>query len=271
MVANNVGPILLLDLSSYMLYRYYALQRWLVLANKQVGEDALHQQYDKLFETQLKKFVKEFKLSSWTNLIVARDCPRCEIWRRDMYAEYKGTRPTEQTIPTSFFEHVYQELLPRLVNKYGFSIVSCDRAEADDVIAVCHNTLRADAEYQQRPVIILSMDSDFLQLYGDFTKCYDFKLKDVSMHLSAEKLDKYLHWKIIRGDDSDNISAIDAKIGDATAWKLAFDEALLQRKFDADAQVRERFLRNDLLINFANIPKHIVESIQQHIKTHQLV
>lgn len=265
------AAVLLLDLSSYMLYRYYALKRWLVLANKQVGEDALYQQYDKLFETQLKKFVKQFKLSSWTDLIVARDCPRNEIWRRDMYDAYKGTRPNEQMIPASFFTHVYQELLPRLTKKYGFNILSCDRAEADDVIAVCHNTMRGSEASLQRPIIILSMDSDFLQLYSDFTKCYDFKLKDMSMHLSVEKLVKYLHWKIIRGDDSDNISAIDAKIGDATAWKLAFDETSLQRKFDANAQVRDRFLRNDMLINFANIPKDIVENIQKNIKARQLV
>ncbi len=260
------AAVLLLDLSSYMLYRYYALQRWLVLANKQVSEDALYLQYDKLFEAQLKKFVKQFKLSSWSDLVVARDCPRNDIWRRDMYEVYKGTRPTEQTIPDSFFAHVYHELLPRLTKKYGFSILSCERAEADDVIAVCHNTLRTGEASSQRPIIILSMDSDFLQLYSDYTKCYDFKLKDMSAHLSAEKLDKYLHWKIIRGDDSDNISAIDAKIGDATAWKLAFDEGLLQRKFDANAQVRERFLRNDMLINFANIPTDIVAAIEKNIK-----
>jgi 5'-3' exonuclease len=254
-------PVILLDLSSYVFYRYYAIQRWMIISKREeLSKEEIYEKFDKMFEDQLKKMVKKYA-TVWSNVLVARDCPRERIWRMEFYPEYKGQRDDR---PSSFdpeiFSHTYSELLPKLITKYKFSVYECDQAEADDIIAVFHKKIRRDSS--DCIIYIMSQDSDFLQLQDNRTNVRNFADKLISETIKPEILNVYLRWKIIRGDVSDNIPAIDKKVGDVTALKLALDKDLLETKLNGNPVVREQYMLNDLLISFQNIPPEIVKEIE---------
>ena len=90
--------VLLVDLSYYNFYRYYATIQWYKRAHP---EDSFENGYDwsinvifmekfkKMFINNLNKLKKKYKSDK---LIFAKDCPRKYIWRMELYSQYKGTR-----------------------------------------------------------------------------------------------------------------------------------------------------------------------------------
>lgn len=256
-------PVVLLDLSSYIFYRYYAIQRWIIISKRELTSEETYEKFEKMFEDCLKKIVKKYK-TSWDNVILARDCPRDKIWRMQYFEEYKKNRDMKAgSFDSNIFPLTYNQIIPKMQNAHAFKVIQYDRAEADDVIAVIHSKIRRDNP--DTIVYVLSQDSDFLQLQDNRTNIRNFSDKLISETVKPEIYKVYLRWKIIRGDVSDNIPAIDKKIGDVTALKLANDTDLLQQKLNTYPQVRERYLLNDLLINFQNIPDDLREGIQKLI------
>lgn len=251
-------PVALIDLSSYIFYRFFAIQKWLSISRKsdEFTQDMIYDKFAVLFEKNLKDIKRKLKLE-WKNIILVRDCPRDKIWRNDIYPEYKKTRDAKRSplFDPTVFSHAYSVLVPKMINEYGLKTVQFDRAEADDIIAVVHNEVR-----RLRPnntIYIISLDSDFLQLHGPHTECIDFQFKSMKKKLSDDFLANYITWKVIRGDDSDNIPPIDKKIGDITAKKLASNNELLQQKLDSSTITRGNYDRNNILINFAYIPESL--------------
>jgi 5'-3' exonuclease len=81
-------------------------------------------------------------------------------------------------------------------------------------------------------------------------------MKDISERYGKDIMDVFGIWKAIRGDVSDNIPAIDKKIGDKTAAKLATNKDILDEKLK-NVRVRDRFELNKRLIMFEYIPDDI--------------
>ena len=258
--------IVLVDLSSYIFYRYYAIQRWIALSGKEKDSFSIEQiisQFSRLFQSNLKDIVKKLKVD-WNNVILARDCPRKQIWRLASYPDYKKSRDAKTpTFEPAIFGHAYNELIPRMIEQHKISMLQYENAEADDVIAILHRKLRTT--YPTVPITILSMDSDFIQLHDKYTNIFTFLLKDLTAPVPIDRIGKYLLWKIIKGDDSDNIPAIDKRIGPATAWSLALNDKLLEEKLNSNEVVKKNYERNSLLINFDNIPLNIRIAVEQMI------
>lgn len=258
-------PIVIIDLSSFIFYRFYAIQKWIGISKVELTSAQVLEKYAKLFEDQLKHIKKQLKVD-WKNIILARDCPRDKIWRMSVYPEYKGTRDA-QRVPDFYpavFTIAYNDIIPRMQRDFGIHMIQYDRAEADDVIAVIHNEVR-----QRRcntPIYILSSDTDFIQLATPCTNIINFQMKPLGASYNEDKQKHYLLWKVIRGDSSDNIPAIDKKVGDATAMKLAKDPAQLSAKLAASPNARANFERNNVLINFNHIPYDIVVGITTSMK-----
>ena len=254
-------PVILVDLSSFIFYRYYAIQRWLKVSQNEgkLSEDEIWSKFEKMVETNLKGIKRKFKCE-YENIFLARDCPREDIWRMAIYPQYKQTR--DENRPASFdprcFQMSYSDILPRVIKECGFKLVSCDGAEADDVIAIAHDYIRS--KNPKTIINILSMDTDFIQLRSNFTEVYDFTYKVLSQKMTPDKLENYLHWKIIRGDTADNIPAIAKGVGDVTALKLAKDPEALETKLK-NPEVKAAYERNKQLISFEYIPEQIKAAI----------
>ena len=86
---------LILDGSYFCFYRYYALKQWWGLARKDDAIQEHHDEFlDKFHEVFVKKLLelpKSLKLKNYT-FILGKDCPRKDIWRMELYPDYKGTR-----------------------------------------------------------------------------------------------------------------------------------------------------------------------------------
>lgn len=257
--------VVLLDLSSFIFYRFFAVHKWLSISGKaaEYTPEMVLDKFAALFESNLKEIKRKLKVD-WTNIFLVRDCPRDKIWRTTLYPDYKKTRDDKRSplFDPMVFTRAYNELVPKLEKNFNLKVFQYDHAEADDVIAVMNNEIHR--LHPQTLVYIMSADSDFLQLQSEHTNIINFQYKPLASTIkSSGVLENYLMWKIIKGDASDNIPAIDKKIGDVTALKLAKCPISLEQRLSASEQTRSNFERNQTLIDFNFIPQPIREGIIQ--------
>ena len=92
-------PCLFID-SSYVSFQcFFRTKKWFEAQyhNKEHVNIEWHlndkfiQKYEKNYIGIIKRIVKNRNIP-WKNVIIVKDCPRDEIWRHDIYEEYKATR-----------------------------------------------------------------------------------------------------------------------------------------------------------------------------------
>lgn len=245
-----------LDLSHYVFHRFYAIQTWCRVSGVKIDDDDNYiERFDRLFISNLVKIRNKFGVD-WRKFYIAKDCTREHIWRMKLFPEYKKNRDDREKDPllTKIFKYVYEVLLPRMQDIYGVKIVGYAQAEADDVIAVLVRKLRRDESHLK--ILVVTNDTDYLQLVGENVCIMNSNFKEIK-----EKMDpdialagKYVQWKVIKGDPSDNIPSIDGRLGTKLALKLALDEIALEDKLASNPAIRDRYERNNTLINFDCIP-----------------
>jgi len=253
---------LLIDLSYYNFYRFYALKQWYKNAHP---EDEYEPGYDwtqnvifmdkfkKMFIENIKKYKKKFKIDK---TFILKDCPRDNIWRVNLYNDYKGTRK-ETYIKNKFmgglvFKRCYSEILPLVLNE-DTKLFKMDEMEADDLIYLTTNKILKDDVSAN--INIISSDHDLLQiidgrdnikLYTANLKCYNNK------SLGTNDLDCFS--KAILGDPSDNIPKVFKRLGKKTMMKLYNNPELLEKKFNETEGSQVQYNLNRTLVDFKNIP-----------------
>jgi 5'-3' exonuclease len=286
--------LLLIDLSYFIFYRYYAVYNWykkqnqpaeagvageagaeagaaaaaeVKPKNQSVMSDPLFiEKYDKLFEQVVSTLVKKHEIS-WNNVYFAKDCSRDEIWRMSHYPAYKQSREERlDTFDKMIFYHSIAILIPQLQKKYGgCHILSIDHMEADDIVAVTKKYVR-DRE-PEREIIIVTNDNDYIQLIDDYTLIVNLQGYDLKSRIRGTPAE-YLKQKIILGDKADNIPSIAKKIGEKTSFKLSNDDDALAALFKKNPDAKKQFDLNTLLISFEQIPaKYQKLAIESYIKT----
>ena len=259
-------PILFIDLSYYVFYRYYALVNWYKLSQETPFDvDALESnelfltKYKKMFLEHLGKLKRKLGVSD-SNVVFARDCPRETIWRNDLYSEYKGTRADK---PRDFnghiFKYTYDVVMP-CVCEAGCLLLGEDRAEADDIIGILVHKIRA--EHERVPIHVITGDMDYLQLAGPNTHLQNLRGADLTAKSQGcAQTDMML--KIIVGDASDNIAPVFSKLSKAKALVLAKDSVALNAALEAGGpEVQARFERNQTLVDFRRIPLAYKQKIE---------
>jgi len=161
------------------------------------------------------------KLHSPTRVIIVFDGEDGSTSRKFIFPEYKGKRDKKRTVNFKSFNNVdeeqeakYNEMV-RLMDYLNFLPVTCmciDKLEADDIIGYLANKIYKD--YEDSQTIIVSTDTDFLQLVNDRVKVFSPKKKrmyneeaviqDYNVHPS-----NFLLYKTLIGDDSDNIPGVE--------------------------------------------------------------
>lgn len=258
-----MGAYLFVDLSYYVFFRYFALQRWCKISKQETllqDEDAFMEKFAKLFEDNLVDLKKRHKVE-WKDIALVKDCMRSTIWRNCLYPPYKQNRDSSrQEFDPRAFGYAYQTVLPNLQQKYAFKVIEYPRAEADDVIAVLHKTIRETEP--ERKIIIVTNDNDYVQLSDENTLLINLGKVELTSRFNKEVMSCFKLWKVIKGDVSDNIPPIDKNIGDKTALKLALSPEALEKKLSSDPSVRERFELNMKLIGFCQIPDDIAYGVK---------
>jgi len=186
-------------------------------------------------------------------------------WRSQVFPFYKKNRKQERENSKYDWDLVFSvlnKIRDEIRRNLPFYVIQVQGAEADDVIA----TLSRHHQHKDK-ILILSADKDFIQLHRyDAVKQYD-----PIRHRWIENSDPvaYLQEHIIRGDRSDGIPNIltcdDAIVTGKAQKKMSKEKISALASMDPSNftnYIRLRnWKRNSELIDFANIPKNIIDNI----------
>ncbi len=209
-------------------------------------------------------------------IIYCYDCPRPEIWRKDVFEGYKSGRDKK---PRKFNMKPIHAVVEKWINlqceNYKSQVARVDRCEGDDLLY--HFTHRILNETTDS-VINVSGDFDICTLLGDRVRQVHPDGTDLSLELMYEKLEKkhkmqiefpktaenFLHFKILTGDSSDSIPSVrPRKMGPKTAPKYIGDLELLGTLLKEDVDVLNAYKRNTTLIKMKCIPGVVTKSINE--------
>jgi len=224
-------------------------------------------------------------------------CLEGRSWRKDTYVPYKANRKVareaksvrEQEEDQIMFD-AYDDLVRFIDGKTNATVLQNKEAEADDMIALFIEAHPNDEH------IIVSSDSDYLQLISDNVTMYDgvqnriitkdgFFKDDKNMTPMKDKKTKEIlpapdpEWllfeKCIRGDTSDNIfsaypgcrkKGTKNKVGMIEAYEdrhsggFSWNNFMLQRWTDHNGEehtVKEDYERNKMLIDLTAQPTEL--------------
>lgn len=159
-------------------------------------------------------------------------------FRDDLYAEYKATR-------TATADELLAQIprVKELVQAFNIPIYELPGFEADD----CVGTLARQAEQAGVQVIIVTGDSDELQLVTPHVKVFMLRkgIKDIALYDEQAVMEKYgfapsliPDYKGLAGDTSDNIPGV-AGVGAKTATSLLQEYGTLENIYARLDEVKE--------------------------------
>jgi len=252
------------DGSYYCFYRYYALQQWWKNAKPEEPLEDPYQnktfveKFQKTFISNLEQIPKKLKINKEITpiLVVGKDCKRENIWRNQLFPQYKATRVQEDGFMGGpFFKMAYDEQL--FIKGGAKAILKHPHLEADDCIAISVNHLTN--KYPDCTIYIITSDRDYLQLNAHNVHLYNLSFKNIAESKSSTGSAKNdLEIKIIMGDNSDNIPSVFPKCGPKTAQKCIQDPEFFKKKMAENPAYYAQYELNKKLVDFNNIPSELV-------------
>ena len=270
MSRTDNNTFVLIDLSSFIFHRYFAIKSWIKIAKIELPTDETDKKafillkFKQGFLKHMLNIQKKTK-APWDHIFLIKDCPRDTIWRRNKSAEYKLNREERAVeFDIAVFPISYDEIIPSLHSQYNFRMFEYKNAEADDIIAIFKNKIRR--ELSGSKIFIISNDNDFIQLNDSSTFILSNVMKPLKDKFTEEMLSVFLKWKIIKGDISDNIPPIETKIGDKVALQLALHPDKLELLLSKNAATLKQYKLNTILIDFECIPTSIKNGVEELLK-----
>ena len=113
----------LIDGSYYIFYRYHALLSWYRFSHP--NDDLTHpeaneefvEKFKKTFISSIEDIIKTLKIDNPV-IIIGKDCPRKDIWRKQLYSEYKSQRDYTGWTGCKVLEYAHNILLKDLCKQY---------------------------------------------------------------------------------------------------------------------------------------------------------
>jgi len=255
-VLNNTKSIILIDQSYYIFNRYYATYNWYRRQNEEeldynnIDENSeFILAFFKHFENDMKKIIKKYKTIK-SNIIFCIDCSRCEIWRNELYPNYKITRNKKTN-----FNSIIFTLFSNYITNYNYNYCECEKLEADDITYLIQKKIKE--EFINPIIIIITNDNDYLQMYDKNTYIHNMQFKDLSLRIKNNP-NIELEFKIIFGDKSDNIQKIQYGLNKENAFKLALMDDKEKNKYLDDNNITEKYILNKKLVDLKQIPENLI-------------
>lgn len=246
--------IIVIDLGYLLFYRAHATKRWIGFQNDKVFDDiTLCTYFQSHLSSQLEKLKKKYKPK---HIFFCKDDRSTNIWRKSVFPDYKGNRPTSDELV-----QVLQTILHNEVVKFG-CILDGEGLEADDVAFL---TVEKYKEHHPREqILVITGDRDFLQMATETVIIQDCTGK--ALRSSGDPhVDIML--KVLMGDPSDNIPAICKGCGKKTAEMLVTNPQKLQDYIEYK-KCKDAYDRNRTLILFEYIPSTLVQTFYQQYGHH---
>ena len=274
---NLQRNVLLIDTSCFVFACYTGLASWyknelsVHLDHDTIMENTeFVDKYTSMFKNIIFKIKRRFNVPN-TNVVLCKDCSRANIWRKDIFPEYKKNRDDRPSnkFNSCIFHYTYSNIIESMKQSHGYKVMELERAEADDVIALMTDAIHTI--HRATHVYILSNDNDYIQLVGEHTHVIDMKCMPIHNRVMHPPQD-YLMSKIIMGDKSDNIPPIAKRIGKKRASTLMSNPEELDKLLQND-QIRKQYELNKQLIDFTNIPTKFRDNIHMKLKelTHTIL
>lgn len=282
--------ICLID-TSYIVY-YSSFAAWRAysyranIPKELMGSDydpTMDEAFNRFFEKKFKSVLIEAPMKVYpfidkSKYIFCMDCPRKDIWRTDIYPEYKVNRKAQvasfEFNVSKVFEYAYNYLLPKVCEQFDAIKVQSKSAQGDDVIAV----LAQKYVNNGKDIIIVTGDRDMVQLASDKVTVIThdgtirnpqtqletiLKKKSITSEITANE---FLLFKIIVGDSSDDIPNIKEGIGPKRALELVTNKQKLKKLLTEDHIAAQSFARNKKLIAMSEIPVEVRDLILEVTK-----
>ena len=258
-----------IDGSYFCFYRYHSLITWWKNAYPEQPEVLLDPYQNEKFVEKFKKtFVDNvFKIPLNLNIdknvnpiiIVGKDCKRSDIWRNELFPNYKGNRANgseDGFMGGPFFKMAYEEQL--FIQGGARSILKHPKLEADDCIAISVKHLLST--YPTCNIYIITSDKDYLQLSEERVHLYNLAFKKLTDQKSCTGNPSCdLFCKIVTGDISDNIPSVFPKCGPKTALKYFENRDLFEKKLQESEVYQTKYELNKKIIDFNCIPEELVK------------
>jgi len=244
-------PIILIDQSYYIFNRYYATLSWYNrrYPETNIDNDEFIIAFFRHFENDMNKIIKKYKTIK-SNIIFCCDCSRIEIWRNDIYKEYKSTRAKKENFNASIFI-----LFRNYISNNNYYFCELDKLEADDITYIIQKKLKE--EFRKLSLIIITNDNDYLQMYDINTTIINMQFKDISLRLKVNPIIE-LEFKIIYGDKSDNIPKIQTGLSKDKALKIANMEKKEKLRYLEDNNLIDKYELNKKLVDLSQIPENLI-------------
>lgn len=224
--------------------------------NKQPNEFVIRHM---ILETLL-KIKREFK--DYGKIILC--CDSKSYWRREYFPNYKIHRRSEREkskYDWDFVHSLFNKFKDEIKEYLPYYVIDIDGTEADDVIAVFSKEF-----HTKEQILIYSTDKDFFQLqkYPNIFQ-YGYLSKNF---LKSDDPKEFLKEHIIKGDSGDGIPNI---LSDDDCIINGKRQNKITRKFleTTDYENLSKYKRNDILINFDNIPKKYEQEILRQFENYK--
>lgn len=253
---NNSKPVIIIDQSYYIFNRYFASLNWYrrqtdeeIDYNNITKNDEFILAFFRHFENDINKLIKKFKTIKG-NIILCNDCNRSEIWRNEIYKDYKEGRGKKSNFDSQIFV-----LFKNYISNNSYNYCELDNLEADDIAFILQEKIKE--EIKDIKIIIITNDNDYLQMYNERVLIINMQLKDLSLRIKHHP--KYeLEYKIIFGDKSDNIPKIQNGMRCDQALKIAMMDEENRDKYLIDNNLMNKYLLNKKLVDLRQIPLYFV-------------
>ncbi len=182
-----------IDGSYFCFYRYYSLMTWWRNAypekplDNPIENEEFVNKFKSTFISSVEQISKKLKIITRYNKVmptiyVGKDCPRLEIWRHQIYPEYKATRDKDDGfLGGPFFKMAYEEEL--FIKGGATKVLKHPKLEADDCIAISVKQL-----LEKEPtckIYIIASDKDYLQLASEQVQIYTLAYKNLTDNKSS--------------------------------------------------------------------------------------
>jgi len=224
-------------------------------------------------------YIRKFK--NITEVIIAQD--NKQYWRRKYWPRYKEKRAEQKEkmdVDWDTFYSYMNKLFIDIKNHFPFKCINIKYCEADDTIGHLGLTLNRD-------IVILSSDSDYKQLLTKRVKCFS---PYTQKYLECKDPEKFLLESCLMGQAKDAIFNVITpedypielrKPGfgpkKLETWISTGLDIMLNKKikynkptYKGEVLPKDRFHRNQVLMDFRKIPKVLTKEIDVTYNTYEL-
>ncbi|MFC1789453.1 5'-3' exonuclease H3TH domain-containing protein [Patescibacteria group bacterium] len=223
---ENKKTLVIIDSNSVIHRAYHALPKLTTKKGKVVS--AVYG-FLLVFFKAIKDFQPDF-------IVAAFDVPG-PTFRHKKYSGYKAKRPPA---PQELYQQI--PIVKEVLRSFNVSVLEKEGFEADDIIATVASKAPKKQVLPEIETIIVSGDTDSLQLIDEKTKVYILRkgIKDTILYDKMAVKEKYsglvpnqlLSYKALRGDPSDNIPGVTG-VGEKTATELILNFGNLEKLYKA--------------------------------------